>query len=61
MLANFGAPRRRRKRKSRRGGAGAPAHCKRNLGKCMTTLIRDGQSMKAAGRKCMRAFAKCRR
>ena len=62
MLANFGAPRRRRRRKSKtRGGAGAPAVCKRNLSTCMTETIREGGSMRTAGKRCMKAFARCRK
>jgi len=45
---------------SKRGGASAPAHCKSNLGKCMTSTIRGGGSMRTAGKVCMRQFSTCR-
>jgi len=47
-------------RKSKRGGASAPEHCKRALGTCMTSTIRGGDTMRTAGRKCMSAFSACR-
>jgi hypothetical protein len=52
--------RRRRHVKSRRGGAAAPAHCKRALGKCVTQTIRVGGSMRTAGKLCMKTFNRCR-
>ena len=45
---------------SKRGGASAPAHCKSNLGKCMTSTIRGGGSMRTAGKVCMKQFSHCR-
>lgn len=59
-MAKKKAKRRRARRTSRRGGAGAPARCKTALGKCMTAAVRGGKSLSAAGRSCMRAFNDCR-
>lgn len=50
---------RRKRRKSKRGGGAASAVCRKKLGACMTTAVRAGKSMKAAGGTCMRTFNRC--
>lgn len=47
----------RRTRKSRRGGASAPAHCKRGLKAC----LRKGRALDpATARRCFKQFNRCR-
>lgn len=45
---------------SRRGGASAPQHCKRQLSTCFTGTVRSGGSLRTAGRACMKQFNNCR-
>ena len=49
-----------KKKSSKRGGASAPAFCKRELGACMTSLVRAGANLSKAGKVCMTNFAVCR-
>ncbi len=50
----------RRRSKSKRGGASAPAKCKAQLKTCMPTNVRAGKTMSQAGRVCMKQFNSCR-
>jgi hypothetical protein len=51
---------RRHRSHSKRGGGSAPQKCRTNLSKCMTGTVRQGGSLKVAGRLCMKAFNRCR-